>query len=171
MNINSKGRALNKQSALKGFTLIEMLVVVAIISILSGLTLTGIGGFTARARDTRRIGDLKNVQNYLEFYFTKCGIYPGTSACAIGSLANWSELSASLAGLGAKVPNDPISTRNYFYGVTTGNNLTYIIGAKLETENKILGDSNEIDSTTGFTMTTGADCSDTAPAYGYCIGS
>ena len=56
---------MNKLSTKHGFTLIEMLVVVAIISILAGVVLTGVTGFQANARDTKRIAHLKQMQNYL----------------------------------------------------------------------------------------------------------
>jgi prepilin-type N-terminal cleavage/methylation domain-containing protein len=47
----------------KGFTLIELLVVLAIIAILATVLILTIkpGIFFSRARDTKRIGDLKNI--------------------------------------------------------------------------------------------------------------
>jgi len=162
----------NKKS---GFTLIETLVVISIIAILAGITLTGIGGFTSRARDTRRIADLRSIQNYLEFYQSKCGLYPGTATCAAGTPTSWSDLVATLAPYG-KVPNDPVSTRTYFYGIYAADSSKYILGAKLENDNKILTDPADIDpgtATTGFNFVAGtsSDCADTSPTYGYCIGS
>lgn len=155
--------------------MIEMLVVVAVISILSGLTLTGIGGFTSRARDTRRIGDLRSVQNYLEAYYTKCGKYPGAADCGGTSVTgDWSSLQAILTtSVGVNAPADPVAGRTYFYGVnTTLSNQKYIVGVKLENDNKALDDAGELDSTAGFVLTSGAavgDCDDAA--NGYCVGS
>ena len=55
----------------KGFTLIEMLIVITIIALLSGLILRGLGGALPKTRDTKRIGDLKNIQGSLELYYAK----------------------------------------------------------------------------------------------------
>jgi prepilin-type N-terminal cleavage/methylation domain-containing protein len=51
-----------------GFTLIELLVVISIISLLSSVVLTSVNGARAKARDARRIADLKEMQKALEFY-------------------------------------------------------------------------------------------------------
>lgn len=161
----------------RGFTLIEMLVVVAIISILAGVVLTGVTGFQANARDTKRIADLKIVQNYLELYFTRHGHYPGTAAGAIGTHSNWESLTVALANLGVTVPNDPLyagtsSARKYHYAVETAENLGYILGAILERENNVLDRPEEIDTVpSGFTTTTSMNCAETASAFFYCIGT
>ncbi|HDY73474.1 MAG TPA: type II secretion system protein [Candidatus Jorgensenbacteria bacterium] len=59
-----------------GFTLIEMLVVVAIIGLLSSAILVGLGEARARARDARRIADVRQMQNGLENYYFTSGVYP-----------------------------------------------------------------------------------------------
>lgn len=170
---NKKGFALSQS---KGFTLIEMLVVVAVIAVLAGITLTGVGGFTSRARDTRRVGDLRSVQNYLEFYFSKCGRYPGATACGATNPSTWADVQSALNSYGAKTPADPVAAKTYFYGVSS-DGLRYVLGAKLENDNRILEESSEMDSAdipSGFTFTGGlsaSDCNDAAGTYGYCIGS
>jgi len=63
----------------RGFTLIEMLVVVAIIGLLSSVVLVGIGPARSRARDTRRIADIRQVQNGLEAYHSGAGRYPSVN--------------------------------------------------------------------------------------------
>lgn len=110
----------------KGFTLVEILIVVAIIAILASIVLVGLGPFRSRGRDTRRIADLSQVQNGLELYFTKNGVYPDAS--------DWATLTATLkaAGIGVNsVPNDPTPTANYVYGLNSDKN-SYVLGAKLE---------------------------------------
>lgn len=59
-----------------GFTLIEMLVVVAIIGLLSSAILVGLGEARSRARDSRRIADIRQIQNGLENYYFESGTYP-----------------------------------------------------------------------------------------------
>src|SRR4030042_3744500 len=61
-----------------GFTLIEMLVVMAIISSLSALFITSFPASQRRARDARRRSDLKQYDALLRDYaIRKGGFYPG----------------------------------------------------------------------------------------------
>src|SRR5581483_8913995 len=88
----------------KGFTLIEILIVVAIIAILASVVLVGLGPTQQAGRDARRLSDLREVQNGLELYFAKCGYYPGPAvAGSCGStswsaVSTWAALTASLQG-------------------------------------------------------------------------
>lgn len=74
-----------KQSA--GFSLIELLVVVAIIGILA--TLTGVSMNNARraSRDPRRLSDIKQLQLALRLYYLDNGSYP-SSVMPSGSIAS-----------------------------------------------------------------------------------
>ncbi len=123
----------------KGFTLIEILIVVAIIAILASVVLVGLGPTQQAGRDARRISDLTEAQNGLELYYNKCGIYPGDSTCTAGSAGNtWAAVSQSVIGAGvgitAAFPDDPSSGKhyNYWYGTS---NTTYVVGATLENVN------------------------------------
>lgn len=50
----------------KGFTLIELLVVIAIIGILAGIVLASLSSVRTKARDARRVSELKQMLNVLE---------------------------------------------------------------------------------------------------------
>ncbi|MGE5425829.1 MAG: type II secretion system protein [Bacillota bacterium] len=60
----------------KGFTLIELLVVIAIIGLLSTLSVLALNSARARARDAKRIADIKQVQTALEMYYNDANNYP-----------------------------------------------------------------------------------------------
>lgn len=60
----------------QGFTLIELLVVVAIIGLLSTLSILALNTARARARDAKRVADVKQIQTALEMYFNDVGAYP-----------------------------------------------------------------------------------------------
>ncbi len=127
----------------KGFTLIEMLIVITIIALLASLILVGMGGARAKTRDSRRIADLHNVMNALELYYAKEGAYPeGTYS----SDTDWETFKAILtnAGIGVtRMPKDPLSNTDYYYqygGTTTD----YVLGALLEQDDAALDDDIDI---------------------------
>jgi len=67
------------QANKKGFTLIELLVVVAIIGLLSTLSILALNTARARARDAKRVADVKQIQTALEMYYNDAGVYPSTA--------------------------------------------------------------------------------------------
>lgn len=63
-------------SSNSGFTLIELLVVIAIIGILSTLAVVSLQGARSRARDAKRISDVRQIQTALELHLNDAGFYP-----------------------------------------------------------------------------------------------
>jgi len=64
------------QKQKKGFTLIELLVVVAIMGMLAALAVVALNNARQRARDARRVSDIKQIQTALELYFLDNASYP-----------------------------------------------------------------------------------------------
>jgi prepilin-type N-terminal cleavage/methylation domain-containing protein len=69
----------------KGFTLIELLVVIAIIGLLSTLAVVALSSARTKARDSKRVADMKQVQTAMELYYNTNSAYP---SCAAGSLVS-----------------------------------------------------------------------------------
>ena len=85
----------------RGFTLIEILIVVAIIAILASVVLVGLGPTQQAGRDARRLSDLRGVQNALELYFSACGFYPGPAIPGTGCAGQtWGSSPTKWSGTG-----------------------------------------------------------------------
>jgi len=122
----------------KGFTLIELLVVIAIIGLLATLAVVALGSAREKARDSRRISDVKQVQTALEFYYTDNDAYPtAVSAVTLGAgdyaCLNTDGFAASGCSdpYMGQVPTDP-GTDDYEY--TSADGTGYTIDFTLEGE-------------------------------------
>jgi len=72
-----------------GFTIIELIVVIAIISVLASIVLVNVNGYIAKARDARRKVDLSSINKAFIIYYVKMGNYMVTgSGCGYGGNGN-----------------------------------------------------------------------------------
>ncbi len=118
----------------KGFTLIELMVVMTIIAVLAGFALVSFQGSRKAARDGKRKADLEQIRGALEMRRADCGSYPS------GTLVSGGDVLGTDASPGCQVccastnymtvPSDPISGRQYVYTSASGS--TYTLCAALE---------------------------------------
>lgn len=113
-----------------GFTLIELLVVVAIIGILASVVLASLNTARAKARDAKRIAEIKQIQTALELYYFDNGSYPDSgsawrSECAsYGGYAPSDVIPGLVPSYISSLPADPtmnkiISASCYLYRSNT----------------------------------------------------
>lgn len=69
-------RLMNKTKKNKGFSLIELLVVISIIGVLSAVLVANFMGMRERARDAQKIQDLGAIKNALRMYYNDNQSYP-----------------------------------------------------------------------------------------------
>lgn len=122
-----------------GFTLIELMIVIAILGVLIAVGLTSFRTSQMRARDSRRKNDLRQIASALELYYNDKGLYPANDTswkikgCGTGDnqVCEWGMAMTDSKGTiyMVKLPGDPSSARSYRY-VKSGT--SYKLYASLE---------------------------------------
>lgn len=113
-----------KLSWVKGFTFVELLVVITIIAVLTGAAIVSFTNTSRRSRDTRRKLDIENIRSALELCRSESGSYPPSI---------YSDITCSGETYLADTPEDPKYTApddqyNYVFGSAT----SYTISCVLE---------------------------------------
>lgn len=117
----------------KGFTLIELLVVVAIIGILSSVVLSSLNTARSKARDARRLQDIKQIQVALNLYYLDNFKYPvatgavaPNSGWANSSDNSWNNLATALAPYIKELPKDPSQSSDPAIWASSGQAYSYV---------------------------------------------
>jgi prepilin-type N-terminal cleavage/methylation domain-containing protein len=127
----------------KGFTLVELLVVVAIIGLLASIIIVSLNSARTRAKDARRLSDIRAIISALELYYHDNEQYPGPTSSygeSEGTCGGWDTSTVDNDGDGkpfieplidgdylSSVPTDPVGSgtcsgltyRYYRYGAGT----------------------------------------------------
>lgn len=111
MNLDEK-REMNGQ---RGFTLLEMMVVVAIIAILAGILIPNFTRARAEAQTAACLGNIKMIATALELYYTDKQVYPTASSTPIDA----SFVGGTMSGYLSQVPEDPAAGPGSYYTLTT----------------------------------------------------
>lgn len=101
----------------QGFTLIELMVVLAIIGVLTSVVVPAVTGMISKARDVRRRADIQSIALALEMFRDQVGRYPTPDEAGSNACGNWrssitADFMAALVANGylEAYPSDPINT-------------------------------------------------------------
>src|SRR5262245_33507550 len=116
----------------KGFTIVELLIVIVVIGILATLVIVTFSGIQQRARDTQRQTDINAIQGHVEAYYAQTGTYP-----ALSMLTDATWRAANMKGLDPEALDDPggtqiaatLATNGYQYTATAGGAACTVTGS------------------------------------------
>lgn len=140
----------------RGFTLVELLIVIAILSILSTLGLANFQSSRIKARDLARKSDLQTIAKSLEAYVNDYRSYPlstndGKIVCkpSTSSVCDWGDAFADDNGTvyAAKLPED---TSGFTYWYSSPDGTSFRLYAHLE-NNEDSSLDNSLNQTCGGT--------------------
>ncbi len=121
----------------KGFTIVELLIVIVVIGILVALVITTFSGIQRRARDTERQTDIKAIHGQVEAYYAQNGRYP-----TLANLNDDTWVGDNLKGLDLGALQDPKGSGNDLQGSAAASIYSYAVGP------------------TGCDNSTGGDCTE-----------
>lgn len=166
----------------RGFTLVEVLVVVGVLAGLSSIVYFNGGEARKKSRDTQRVSDIQQIVVALRLYKELNGTYPDCEAgMIIGEKVTPNKfcknnIDTILTPYLTKIPNDPLGGASYHYVYDSdmdcrangnGSNETVLYVTKTENPAKANWGSNS-GSIDGVCEPTGA--STEAEAYGVVLG-
>ncbi len=106
----------------KGFTIVELLIVIVVIGILAALVITTFSGVQRKARNTERETDIKAIHGQVEAYYAQNGRYP--------SLANLNDdtgfVANELKGLDVGALQDPKGSGNDLANAAAADVYSYV---------------------------------------------
>ncbi|HVR73841.1 MAG TPA: type II secretion system protein GspG [Planctomycetota bacterium] len=117
--------SLSGSRARRGFTLLELIVVITIIGLLGTIVVVQVRGIGPKARRTKIDADSKNILTVAETLYTANGRYPETIAEMVNAKdENGADAMASLG----EIPKDPWGSE-YIYDVIHGRPTVTCLGS------------------------------------------
>lgn len=116
----------------RGFTLLELLVVIIIIGLIATIVIASVNSARAKGRDTKRITELDSMRDALSIYYSTNGSYPQTADILVTQKL---------------LPVLP--TGVHYTGLDTDTSAPckgYQLGVTLETNHKVLSTDKDFDS-------------------------
>jgi len=95
----------------RGFTIVELLIVIVVIGILAALVVTTYSGIQAKARDSKRQTDLQALQTQIEAFYATNNFYP-----ALVDINSSTWRGTNMKSLSADTMKDPSGTASTLSG-------------------------------------------------------
>lgn len=95
----------------KGFTLVELIIVMAVMAILAAIAVPSISGITAAANKKADDANVALFKNAIELSNAASGSYPNTASTAQTAITTYTNLTS--------VPDPKQSGHEYYYNTTT----------------------------------------------------
>jgi type II secretion system protein G len=122
----------NRLSALRAFTLVELLIVIIIIAVLAAIAIPKFSDSSGRSKEAALKADLKLYRNAIELFRADTGVYPTqladlASAAAPANGVDANGNSKAITATDYKGPylqaieNDPVSSAAFTYSTTSPN--------------------------------------------------
>src|SRR5579864_1023103 len=113
----------------RGFTIVELLIVIVVIGILAALVIVTYNGIQQKARDTQRKTDIDALASHAEAYNAQTGYYPClasvTSTCA-SDFNSATFRSANMKGLPSAALQDPQGAAQTLCGTVQASCYAYV---------------------------------------------
>ncbi|MCD4694490.1 type II secretion system GspH family protein [bacterium] len=129
----------------KGFTLVELLVVISIIALLASFSMVSLNQARVKARNANRLVELNNVRKSLQLYYDDNLEYPQEGCVFNDSQTNWNlgnykgatnecyqDLTDNLGPYIDRLPTDPFGRGGFEYRYISNGN-SFVLYFKLET--------------------------------------
>ncbi len=115
----------------KGFTLVELLVVIVVLAVLAAIVLPKFVGAGTRSKESALKSDLKLIRNAITLFYNDTGAYPASLAALAATTAPASGLApdGTTKAINAadwhgpyldSIPNDPVSGSAFIYSTADG---------------------------------------------------
>jgi general secretion pathway protein G len=147
----------------KGFTLIELMIIIAILGVLAAIISANLLSSLKKGRDTQRKGNLESIKKAVELYYEDKKAYPtditwGSALCETAGCVSGEKIYMQV------VPADPLSSQSYSY---SSDGTYYRLYACMENDQQIL----PADSVNAGAFSCSTEClaSDGTPTTDGCI--
>jgi prepilin-type N-terminal cleavage/methylation domain-containing protein len=109
-----------KRNNKRGFTIVELLIVIVVIGILAAITIVAYNGIQSRAKYSREQSDMNAINKTIQMYYATNNTYPSTGGS--GSWQGWAQASNFIPGIVPtyastipQMPSDPATENSYLY--------------------------------------------------------